>query len=71
MMRLTRDRALRLMSQRYIRPNKSHKIIQMVKMTMIAEYRSQPSKMKVTTKMALRQMARLVMESCTMVRYCS
>ena len=71
MTRLTREIALSEMPQRNMRPNKLMMIMPMVRITTIADQRSNPSRTNVTRKMQRAQLKRFVNVSLTIVRYCS
>lgn len=71
MTRLTKDKALSVILQKYIMPNILTKIIAMVAMTMTAVQRSNPSKTKVIIKIAAPLRPRLKTVLGTRSRYCS
>ena len=69
--RLTRDTALRVMCHQYIRPHRFTMIRMMISRLITLDTRSKPMRMKVTMKMAAREMPSDLRVSCHMVRYCS
>ena len=69
--KFTKETALRVMSHQYMRPPRFSTIKMMIKRLIQEETRSKPMRMKVTMKMAAREMARDCSVSLHMVRYCS
>ena len=63
MTRFTRDTAFSETLQKYIIPNMEIKMRMIVTVTTAADHRSNPSKIAVTTNMAMMQMLRLLMVS--------
>lgn len=71
MTRFTNETAFKLMPQSHITPNMLMIIIAIVTETIRAAHTSKPSSTVVTKNIDPKEMQRLKIASCTIVRYCS